>query len=211
MGVIDMRVYLVDAQPVFREGLKSVMSNARDLTVVGEADTCSDVMQNGRMECDLLVLDGELDSLAFLQSLEKTRPKGRPPFTLVLTRHTENQHAIQMLAAGADGYLNKAKAPETIIDAMRKVSKGGRFVSRELAETVLFNLERINRPARLSNREYQVLYLYASGLAMKEIAGQLSLSVKTVSTYRCRLLEKLNLSTNAQLMRYAYKEGVVNE
>ncbi len=206
-----MRVYLVDAQPVFREGLKSVMSNARDLTVVGEADTCSDVMQNGRMECDLLVLDGELDSLAFLQSLEKTRPKGRPPFTLVLTRHTENQHAIQMLAAGADGYLNKAKAPETIIDAMRKVSKGGRFVSRELAETVLFNLERINRPARLSNREYQVLYLYASGLAMKEIAGQLALSVKTVSTYRCRLLEKLNLSTNAQLMRYAYKEGVVNE
>jgi len=211
MGVIDMRVYLVDAQPVFREGLKSVMSNARDLTVVGEADTCSDVMQNGRMECDLLVLDGELDSLAFLQSLEKTRPKGRPPFTLVLTRHTENQHAIQMLAAGADGYLSKAKAPETIIDAMRKVSKGGRFVSRELAETVLFNLERINRPARLSNREYQVLYLYASGLAMKEIAGQLALSVKTVSTYRCRLLEKLNLSTNAQLMRYAYKEGVVNE
>jgi len=206
-----MRVYLVDAQPVFREGLKSLMSNARDLTVVGEADTCSDVMQNGRMECDLLVLDGELDSLAFLQSLEKTRPKGRPPFTLVLTRHTENQHAIQMLAAGADGYLNKAKAPETIIDAMRKVSKGGRFVSRELAETVLFNLERINRPARLSNREYQVLYLYASGLAMKEIAGQLALSVKTVSTYRCRLLEKLNLSTNAQLMRYAYKEGVVNE
>jgi two-component system, NarL family, invasion response regulator UvrY len=211
MGVIDMRVYLVDAQPVFREGLKSLMSNARDLTVVGEADTCSDVMQNGRMECDLLVLDGELDSLAFLQSLEKTRPKGRPPFTLVLTRHTENQHAIQMLAAGADGYLSKAKAPETIIDAMRKVSKGGRFVSRELAETVLFNLERINRPARLSNREYQVLYLYASGLAMKEIAGQLALSVKTVSTYRCRLLEKLNLSTNAQLMRYAYKEGVVNE
>ena len=206
-----MRVYLVDAQPVFREGLKSVMSNARDLTVVGEADTCGDVMQNGRMQCDLLVLDGELDSLAFLQSLEKTRPKGRPPFTLVLTRHTENQHAIQMLAAGADGYLNKAKAPETIIDAMRKVSKGGRFVSRELAETVLFNLERINRPARLSNREYQVLYLYASGLAMKEIAGQLALSVKTVSTYRCRLLEKLNLSTNAQLMRYAYKEGVVNE
>ena len=206
-----MRVYLVDAQPVFREGLKSLMSNARDLTVVGEADTCSDVMQNGRMECDLLVLDGELDSLAFLQSLEKTRPKGRPPFTLVLTRHTENQHAIQMLAAGADGYLSKAKAPETIIDAMRKVSKGGRFVSRELAETVLFNLERINRPARLSNREYQVLYLYASGLAMKEIAGQLALSVKTVSTYRCRLLEKLNLSTNAQLMRYAYKEGVVNE
>jgi two-component system, NarL family, invasion response regulator UvrY len=211
MGVIDMRVYLVDAQPVFREGLKSIMRSAREFTVVGEADACSDVMRNGRMECDLVVLDGELDSLAFLQLLEKTRVKGRPPFTLVLTRHTEDQHAIQMLAAGANGYLSKSKPPETIIDAMRKVARGGRFVSGELAETVLFNLERIKRPARLSNREYQVLYLFASGLATKEIAGQLALSVKTISTYRCRLLEKLNLSTNAQLMRYAYKEGVISE
>ena len=206
-----MRVYLVDAQPVFREGLKSIMSTARDLTVVGEADTCRDVMQKSDRECDLLVLDGELDSLAFLQSLEKTRAKGRPPFTLILTRHNEDQHAIQMLAAGADGYLSKSKPPQTILEAIRKVSRGGKFVSRELAETVLFSLDRMNRANRLSNREYQVLYLYASGLAMKEIAGQLALSVKTVSTYRCRLLEKLNLSTNAQLMRYAYKEGVVNE
>ena len=206
-----MRVYLVDGQPVFREGLKSIMSTARDLTVVGEADTCRDVMQKSDRECDLLVLDGELDSLAFLQSLEKTRAKGRPPFTLILTRHNEDQHAIQMLAAGADGYLSKSKPPQTILEAIRKVSRGGKFVSRELAETVLFSLDRMNRANRLSNREYQVLYLYASGLAMKEIAGQLALSVKTVSTYRCRLLEKLNLSTNAQLMRYAYKEGVVNE
>jgi two-component system invasion response regulator UvrY len=206
-----MRVYLVDAQPVFREGLKSIMSTARDLTVVGEADTCRDVMQKSDRECDLLVLDGELDSLAFLQSLEKTRAKGRPPFTLILTRHNEDQHAIQMLAAGADGYLSKFKPPQTILEAIRKVSRGGKFVSRELAETVLFSLDRMNRANRLSNREYQVLYLFATGLGMKEIAGQLALSIKTISTYRCRLLEKLNLSSNAQLMRYAFKEGVVNE
>jgi two-component system invasion response regulator UvrY len=206
-----MRVYLVDAQPVFREGLKSIMSTARDLTVVGEADTCRDVMQKSDRECDLLVLDGELDSLAFLQSLEKTRAKGRPPFTLILTRHNEDQHAIQMLAAGADGYLSKSKPPQTILEAIRKVSRGGKFVSRELAETVLFSLDRMNRANRLSNREYQVLYLFATGLGMKEIAGQLALSIKTISTYRCRLLEKLNLSSNAQLMRYAFKEGVVNE
>jgi len=204
-----MRVYLVDGQPVFREGLKSVISTARDLIVVGEADACRDVMEKGRTECDLVVLDGELDCLPFLQELEKTRAKGRPPFTLVLTRHTEDRHAIQLLAAGADGYMSKSKPPETILDAIRKVSKGGKFVSKELAETVLLNPERMNRPFRLSNREYQVLYLFASGLAMKEIAGQLALSVKTISTYRCRLLEKLNLSSNAQLMRYAYKEGVI--
>jgi two-component system invasion response regulator UvrY len=205
-----MRVFFVDAHPVFREGLKSIMIQARDLTVVGESDTCEDLLQKVGSECDLLVLDGELDSLAVLQTLEKTRPRGRPPFTLVLTRHTEEQHAIQMLAAGADGYLNKSSPRQVVLDAIRKVARGGKFLSKELAETVLFNLDRMNKPTRLSDREYQVLYLFASGLGMKEIAGQLSLSVKTISTYRCRLLEKLNLRSNAQLMRYAFKEGVMN-
>ena len=206
-----MRVYVVDSHPVFREGLKTVLSNSHDITVIGEAESCRDLLQKINGECDLITLDGELDSLALLQSLEKTRPKGRPPFTLILTRHTEDQHAIQMLAAGADGYMDKTKPPHLIVDAIRKVARGGKYVSRELAEMVLFNLNRMNRPVRLSNREYQVLYLFASGLGMKEIAGQLSLSVKTISTYRCRLLEKLNLSSNAQLMRYAIKEGVLTE
>jgi two-component system invasion response regulator UvrY len=205
-----MRVFVVDSHPVFREGLKTIMGIARDLTVVGESDTCQELSQKSSWDCDLLTIDGELDSLSFLQTLDKTRPRGRPPFTLVLTRHTEDQHAMQMLAAGADGYLSKAKPTEQILDALRKVSRGGKYVSRELAEAVLTNLDRLNRPARLSNREYQVLYLFASGLGMKEIAGQLSLSVKTVSTYRYRLLEKLNLSSNAQLMRYAFKEGVMD-
>ena len=206
-----MRVFIVDSHPVFREGLKSILSSARDMTVVGEADSCHDLLQKVGREYDLITLDGEFDSLVFLQSLEKTRPKGRRPFTLVLTRHTEDQHAIQVLAAGADGYLEKSRPPQLIIDAMRKVSRGGKYVSRELAETVVFNLNRLNRQARLSNREYQILCLFASGMAMKEIAGQLCLSVKTISTYRCRLLEKLNLSNNAQLMRYAIKEGVLSE
>ena len=118
-----MRVFFVDAHPVFREGLKSIMNLARDLTVVGESDTCEDVLQKVGSECDLLILDGELDSLAVLQTLEKTRPRGRPPFTLVLTRHTEEQHAIQMLAAGADGYLNKSSPRQVVLDAIRKVSQ----------------------------------------------------------------------------------------
>ena len=206
-----MRVFVVDSHPVFREGLKSIMAAERDLTVVGEAEACGGLLEKIENECDLLILDGELDSLGLLQSLEKTRPRGRPPFTLVLTRHTQDQHAIQMLAAGADGYLHKSKSPQLILDAIRRVSRGGKYVGKDIAEAVLFNLDRMKRPARLSNREYQVLYLFASGLGMKEIAGQLSLSVKTISTYRCRLLEKLNLNSNAQLMRYAFKEGVMTE
>jgi two-component system, NarL family, invasion response regulator UvrY len=206
-----MRVFLVDAHPLFREGLKKLVSASSDLTVIGEADTCRDLFDHVCRDCDLVVLDGESDSLALLQSLEKARPKGRPPFSLVLTRYDDEQHAIQLLAAGADGYLQKTNSTQFILDAIRKVSRGAKCVSRELAESLLFNLDRMKKPARLSDREYQVLYLFASGLCIKEIAGQLSLSVKTVSTYRGRLLEKLNLRSNAQLMRYAFKEGVMTE
>ena len=204
-----MRVYVIDAHPVFREGLKGILRDSPDLTVIGEADSCQDLLEKVTGNCDLVILDGELDSLTMLQTLDKSRPKGRPPFTLVLTRHTEDQHALQMLAAGADGYLDKHESPQRIIDAIRKVARGGKYVCKELAETAVFNLHRMQRPLRLSSREYQVLCLFASGLGMKQIAGQLALSVKTVSTYRCRLLEKLNLSSNAQLMRYAIKQGVL--
>jgi two-component system, NarL family, invasion response regulator UvrY len=204
-----MRVYLIDAHPVFREGLKGILRDSNDLTVIGEADSCQDSLEKIAGNCELITLDGELDSLTLLQTLDKFRPKGRPPFTLVLTRHTEDQHALQMLAAGADGYLDKHESPQHILDAIRKVARGGKYVCKELAETAVFSLHRIQRPLRLSSREYQVLCLFASGLGMKQIAGQLSLSVKTVSTYRCRLLEKLNLSSNAQLMRYAIKHGVM--
>ena len=206
-----MRVFLVDAHPVFREGLKKLISVTSDLSVIGETDTCRDIHEQVIRNCDLLILDGEADSLEMLRSLDQTRPKGKPPFTLILTRRTDDQHAMQILGAGADGYVHKTKPAHLILDGIRKVSRGGKCVSRELAETVVFSLDRMKKPVRLSDREFQVLYLFASGLCIKEIAEQLSLSVKTVSTYRGRLLEKLNLRSNAELMRYAFKQGVMTE
>jgi two-component system invasion response regulator UvrY len=203
-----MRVFLIDSQPIFREGLKSIIGSDDDLKVVGEADTCQDMLQTAR-NADLLILDGEMDSLALLNSLDKSRSKGRLPYVLVLTKYIEEQHAVQMLKAGADGYLCKSDSPETVLDAIRKIAKGGKYVPNDLAETVIFALNGVTGPTRLSRREYQVLYLFASGMRMTEIAKHLSLSVKTVSTYRSRLLEKLNLRSNAQLMRYAFREGVV--
>jgi two-component system invasion response regulator UvrY len=203
-----MRVFLVDAHPVFREGLKSIMKCADDIKVVGETDSCRNVLEKVGQQCDLLVLDGESDSLDLLQSLQRIRPKGRPPFTLVLTKRSEDQHAIQMLAAGANGCLDKSKSPQAILEAIRKVSRGGKSVSSEVEDKILLGRDRLNKPASLSPREYQVLTLLASGLTVTEIAGQLSLSVKTISTYRCRLLEKLNLKNNVELIRYALKEGL---
>ena len=203
-----MRVFLIDSQPIFREGLKSIIGMDDDLKVVGEADTCQNMLATAR-NADLLILDGEMDSLALLNSLDKSRAKGRLPYVLVLTKYIEEQHAVQMLKAGADGYLCKSDSPETVLDAIRKIAKGGKYVPNDLAETVIFALNGVTGPTRLSRREYQVLYLFASGMRMSEIAHHLSLSVKTVSTYRSRLLEKLNLRSNAQLMRYAFRQGVV--
>jgi DNA-binding NarL/FixJ family response regulator len=203
-----MRVFLVDRHPIFREGLKSLIAASRELTVVGEADTCEEMVQAAR-NADLIILDGEVDSFSLLNSLDKARHKGRPPYVLVLTRHNEEQHAVQMLAAGADGYLYKSHSPETVMEAIRKIVRGGKYLPSTLAETVIFSMNGVSGQAPLSHREYQVLYLFASGMGMTEIAGHLSLSVKTISTYRSRLLQKLNLKSNAQLMHYAFKTGMV--
>jgi two-component system invasion response regulator UvrY len=203
-----MRVFLIDKQPIFREGLKSIIGSEVDLKVVGEADTCEEISQTAK-DADLLILDGEMDSLALLNSLDKSRAKGRMPYVLVLTKYIEEQHAVQMLKAGADGYLCKSNPPSTVLDAIRKIARGGKYVPNDLAETVIFAMNGLTGTTRLSRREYQVLYLFASGMGMSEIAKHLSLSVKTISTYRSRLLEKLNLRSNAQLMRYAFRKGVV--
>ena len=203
-----MRVFIVDCQPIFREGLKSVIAAERDLSIVGEADNCRNMLETPT-DVDLITVDGELDCINLLSSLQKTRSKGRPPFVLVLTSHEGEHHAIQMLKAGADGYLQKSDAPKTVVNAIRKIVKGGKYVPNELAETMIFAMNGLNAPARLSNREYQVLSLFASGMTMAQIADHLFLSVKTVSTYRSRLLEKLNLNSNAQLMRYAFSKGML--
>jgi two-component system, NarL family, invasion response regulator UvrY len=203
-----MRVFLIDSQPIFREGLKSILEAEHDLTIVGEADSCRDVLQTTN-ESDLVILDGELDSLFFLNSLQKVRTKGRTPFVLVLTKRSEEQHAVQMLKAGADGYVYKSEAPKTVLDVIRKIGRGGKYVPDDLADTVILSLNGITGPSRLSRREYEVLHLFARGMRMTEIADHLCLSVKTVSTYRSRLLGKLNLNSNAQLMRYAFKQGMV--
>src|SRR5215469_16507156 len=199
-----MRVFLVDGQPVFREGLKHIISNIDDCRVVGESSNYENLMQ-AIQQVDLFILDGEVDSIAFLDSLEKVREKGRAPYVLILTNHAEEQHAFQLIAAGASGYMHKTEAPDTVLTAIRRVGKGGRYIPNDLAEKMIFAMNGTNGRTQLSAREYQVLYLIASGLCATEIANHLALSVKTVSTYRCRLLEKLQLKNNAELMKYALK------
>ena len=204
-----MRVFLVDGQPVFREGLKRIISGSNDLKVVGEVATCPN-LSAAKVSCELLILDGELESLALIESFKKDRRTGHSPYTLVISEKTGPQYVAQILRAGADGYVVKSSPPEVVLTAIRKVARGGKYLDPELAENIIFTRNSQARRTGFSMREYQVLNLIASGFRAKEIAGKLFLSVKTVSTYRCRLLAKLNVNSNADLVRYALTEGVVD-
>jgi DNA-binding NarL/FixJ family response regulator len=204
-----MRIFVVDGQPVFREGLKQIISGASGLRVVGDLADCQNLSATER-NFELLILDGELDSLPLIESLHKERRNGRSPFILVISERSGTQFVTQVLRAGADGYLVRSSPTEAILAAIRKVGAGGKYIDPSIAEKLLFAKESQPRSTGFSIREYQVLQLIASGLRAKEIAGKLFLSVKTVSTYRSRILAKLNLSSNADLIRYALTEKVID-
>jgi DNA-binding NarL/FixJ family response regulator len=209
-----MRILIADDHPIFRAGLKETLAKESDVDFVGEADNGHKALQLARKQrWDVVVLDITMPGkggLEVLQELRRERPK-LP--VLVLSAHPEDQLALRLLKAGAAGYLTKDKAPEALISAIRKVLSGGKYVSESLAEKAVFQLaSETTRPLHetLSDREYQVMSMIAAGKAMKEIAKECFLSVRTVSTYRARLLEKMNMKTNAELIRYALNNKLVD-
>jgi DNA-binding NarL/FixJ family response regulator len=192
---------------VVRYGLKHVLGQARDLLVVGEAIDAGDVLRQVREDgCDVLLRDLAMPGTQGVDLLETVK-RERPYLpVLVLSIYPEDQYAVRALRAGAAGYMNKESAPEELVRAVRKVHAGGRYVTAAVAETLAAHLDRAgDRPPheRLSNREYQVLRLLGRALTLTEIARELHLSAKTVSTYRARLLEKLPARSTAELIRYA--------
>jgi two-component system invasion response regulator UvrY len=206
-----IRVIVADDHAVVRQGLKQIISETPDLSLVGEAASGGEALDLVRgLECDALVLDinmpgpGGLDILRELRALRPKLP------ILILSMHPEEQFAVRLLRSGADGYLNKESAPDELVNAIRKVATGGKYVSAALAEKLALDLQTGGGPPHeaLSDREFQVLRLIGQGKTASEIAALLSLSVKTVSTYRARILQKMDLSTNAELMRYALEHGL---
>jgi DNA-binding NarL/FixJ family response regulator len=208
-----IKVIVVDDHAVVREGLKRIIAESPGMEVTGEAEDghqAVNVVQNSA--CDVVLLDISMPNKGGLEVLKQLRSeKPRLP-VLVLSMHSEEQYAVRVLRAGAAGYLTKESAPAKLVQAIRKVVRGGKYVSQSLAEKLVYDLGgATDRPAHelLSDREYQVLCLLASGRTVSNIAQELALSVKTVSTYRVRLLEKLNMKNNAELTRYAMKEGLI--
>lgn len=208
-----MKILIVDDHPIFRAGLKEILGKEKEVKLIGEADNGHKALELARKQrWDVVVLDLTMpgkDGLEALQELRRERPK-LP--VLVLSAHPEDQLALRLLKAGAAGYLTKDKAPQVMLAAIRKVLRGEKYISESLAEKV--TLDVVSGATRslheaLSHREYQVMRMIASGKTMKEIAKELFLSVRTVSTYRARMLEKMNMKTNAELIRYALQNKLV--
>jgi DNA-binding NarL/FixJ family response regulator len=211
--VTSARVLIADDHAILRRGLKEILARELEGITCGDAENAEQVLaQINREDWDLVILDLTMpgrSGLDVLKDLKAIRP--RLP-VLVLSMHPEDQYGKRVLKAGASGYLNKESAPEELIRAVRKILSGGRYVSPALAETLASDLSGDSgRPAHesLSDREFDVLRRIGSGKTVGQIAEELHLSVPTVSTYRARILEKMNMSTTAELMHYALSNHLV--
>jgi two-component system invasion response regulator UvrY len=208
-----IRVFVADDHAVVRRGMLQILEEAADMVSVGEASTGRGVLRAMRKHnCDVLVLDISMpdgSGLEVLKQLRTLRPDLR---VLILSMYPEKQYALRALKAGAAGYLTKESAPDELIAAIRKVARGGRYITQSLAERLAGELaDQVEKEPyeTLSDREYQVMTMLAAGKSVTDIATELSLSVKTISTYRARILEKLRVDSTAEIMRYAIERGLV--
>jgi len=208
-----MKILLADDHAVVRRGLKQILADEYKRASFGEARNAQEALDLvWKNNWDVVILDITMPGRSGLEVLrEIKRSKPRLP-VLVLSMHPENQFAVRVLKHGAAGYMTKESAPEELVGAIRKVLAGGRYVSTSLAEKLATYLSAdTQKPPQelLSDREFQVLRLIASGKIVSEIAKELSLSVKTISTYRTRILEKMGLRNNAELMHYAMEHQLI--
>lgn len=208
------RILIVDDHPIVRRGLQEIVADMPSTVVVDEAADGQEALSKvSASDYDVVVLDISMPGMSGLQVLRQLRiiKPGLP--VLMLSIHPEEQYAVQALKDGASGYVTKGTDPDELISAIQKVLSGGKYVSRSLGEKLARDLETDSgKPLHdaLSPREYQVMRMIAAGKTATEIAEALSISVKTISTYRFRILSKMKMKSNAQLMRYAIENGLVD-
>jgi DNA-binding NarL/FixJ family response regulator len=210
----SIRVFIADDHAIVREGLKQILAEQRDIAVAGEAETGLDAVKLFRKSrCNVLLLDISLPDRNGIEVLKQIKQDKPELAVLMLSMHREDQYAIRALKAGAAGYLTKQSAPRELVTAIRQVAAGQRYVSAQLAQVLAAQVGADHEAAPhegLSDREYQTLTMIASGKTVTEIAKDLSLSVKTVSEYRARLLSKMKLKTSAELTHYAIRNQLID-
>jgi DNA-binding NarL/FixJ family response regulator len=208
-----IKLLIADDHPIVREGLKQILRDAPDIVISGEAEDGIEVLNKIKKEnYDVILLDISMPRKDGIEILNEIRKEKIKPRILILSIHPEEQYGIRALKAGAYGYLTKDNVPNELISAIRKVSRGEKYISPSLAEKLVDALKvGFDKPYHeaLSNREYQVMLLIASGKSMQEIAKELFLSVKTVSTYKTRILEKMKMKNTFEIIYYAIKNKLV--
>jgi len=208
-----IRILIADDHAIVRQGLKQILADTPDLVVVGEAANGVEALRMLREQpYDMLLLDISMPGKSGIEVLKQIKQEAPKLPVLILSIYPEEQYAVRLIKAGAACYLSKESAPEQLVTAIRTVAAGKRFISPSVAELLANELERdSDQPPHqaLSDREFQILRLIASGKTVSEIADALALSVKTVSTYRTRLLDKMQLKNNAELTHYAIKNNLI--
>jgi len=207
-----IRIVIADDHAIVREGLKRIVSSIADMEVAGEAGNGTEVMQRVReLAFDVLVLDLSMPGRSGMELIKLVRGEKPQLRILVLSMHQESQYAVRAIKNGASGYLTKESAPGQLEQAIRKVASGGAFISAEVAEQLALGAmpgsEAVPHEG-LSNREFEVLQLLVAGVSLTDIAAQLNLSVKTVSTHKTNLMQKMGLQNQSELIRYAIKHGL---
>jgi len=210
-----IRIVVADDHTIVREGLKQLLGAAGDLTVVGEAQNGHETLERVRgLEFDLLLLDMSMPGKSGIELIRQVRAEKPKLRILVLSMHEEHQYAVRAIRAGAAGYLTKESASRQLVEAIRKVASGGAFISAEIAQQLALGaMPDAKGPlhAALSDREFQVFQLIADGKSVSDIAERLNLSVKTVSTHKSNILQKMNMTTTAELIRYAINQRLVDD
>jgi two-component system invasion response regulator UvrY len=206
------KIIIVDDHPVFRSGLKQILNDANDMEVVGEAGNAVELYQLlDKVKWDVVILDISLPGESGLVILKELKYRFKKCNVLCMSYHPESQFGVRVLKAGAVGYITKEAAPEEVVNAIRRIVSGRRYISSSLAEKLADSLGiHPGKPAhdKLSDREFQVMCMIGNGKSNKEIARELFLSAQTVSTYKSRILEKMNMKTTAEITRYVVENNL---
>jgi len=208
-----IRILIADDHAIVRQGLKQILEESREMTIVAEHANGADALRWIRAnECDVVLLDIAMPGMNGIDALKQLHEEKPKLPILILSIYPEDQYAVRLIKAGAAGYLTKESAPEVVVEAVNHVAAGKKYISQAVAEMLAnkFGAPEGKLPHEtLSDREYQIFRLLASARTVSEIAAALSVSVKTVSTYRSRILEKMQLRNNAELMRYAVEKHLM--
>ena len=209
-----IRILVADDHAVVRQGVIQILAEVRDMLVKDEAQNSAEALDKVlKYEYDVVLLDISMPGRSVLEVLEDIKSQRPKLAVLILSMHPEEQYAVRALRAGASGYLTKASAPQELIGAIRKVAQGGKYVTASLAEKLADELDVDIKKLpheRLSNREDQVMMMLAGGKSVSDIAEELCLSVKTISTYRTRILSKMGMKKNAELTLYAVQNKLIH-